>query len=76
MPLSPQEKADLDIAKAKVDKLKIECIDFQIGMFRGGIEGLKHSGHKTVEDALAWALKDTMREIDAIWVSHLKKYPD
>ena len=77
---SQEESKDLEEAKAKVVKLKLDAFDYMASMLRYNDRDFVTSGYPNGRADLGKALEYVVRrrntEIENIWKAHVKKYPD
>ena len=74
--MRPGEEADLTILKVDL-AIKREHFESYLRILLNLDEqGLKHSGHKSVESAVHKAAQDFIKEMNARVKQHIKKYPD
>lgn len=67
-----------DLAKLKAEKAKeletmFSCMDM---LFRMEPEELKHSGHKTVQEAIFYTYRESAKKIAKAAANFIRKYPD
>lgn len=76
MPTSPEEQEDLDALHVEMDKKKLNTWNYLTMLVRMTPEELRHSGYKTVEEALRKTVERSAKDINALVNKHLKKWPD
>lgn len=74
--MSEQEYKDLEDMKDKVNEIKVNRMEYAISVLRYTDTDLKHSGYKTVEQALKSIVESTKRDIDKLNKNYIRKYPD
>ena len=76
MAISPEEQADVDALKAKHIKIKLSAFDMMHEFTRMSPESLVHTGHKTVEAALLYTMKEALKSVKKEGADFIKKWPD
>lgn len=71
-----QEKKDLEILKAEIQKEKLSCYDYCVSILRWPDDQLKHTGHKSKEAAVLWSVQNSQKKIEKLTQAHIRKYPD
>lgn len=75
--MDEQEKTDLDKAKAEVQIIQLRTFDYMKYLASMSESALVQAGHRKGN---AQAVLDTMQrallDINKVWKSYLKKYPD
>lgn len=74
--MRPEEQVDLDKMKAEIQGIKLRAYDFMHEAIRFDDNDLKHSGHKSVGDALIYAVKRAEKDILKVPKDFLRKWPD
>lgn len=73
---SEQETTDLENFKKERAKLYDNYFLGADYIINCSPEMLKHTGHKTIEEAILYRTKSTMVEVQKLLKKHLAKYPD
>jgi hypothetical protein len=74
--MTPEEQKDLDALHKEQTNLREHFSSYVRHILDMGPEELKHSGHKTVEEALVYAAKSHIKDLDKLVKAHIKKWPD
>ena len=74
--MDPREQKDLDDLKAETARLRRESFDLMREFLRMDPSELHHTGHKTIQAALEFTVRDTLKRLDAAAKRHLAKWPD
>lgn len=70
------QEADAASLKLNVVAAKVRAFDYMKHLLSLSPAQLKHTGHKTIEDAIMFSLKFGIGEIKAMNDAFIKKYPD
>jgi len=67
---------DLEDMKERVKTIKVNSFDYCIQLMNYTQSMLSDSGHKSIEAAIKYALKDAEMSVQTETRKYLKKYPD
>lgn len=74
--MTEQEQKDLDEMKAAITKEKTYCFDNCVSFLKMSPSDLACAGHKTIENAITWTIKNGEKKVAALTQAYTKKYPD
>lgn len=70
------EREAAEELKKRIDEAKIRCFNYMTHVSGMKPDGLKNSGHKSVEAGIVWAFQHYHKSIVKMSDEFLKKYPD
>ncbi len=71
-----QEKTDLETLKQNIQKTKVDSFEYMESFLNMPEDHLKHTGHKSIEAGVIYALKEGVKKYRKLIENHLRKYPD
>lgn len=74
--MDAQEQKALDEMKTKIVEVKLSTFELMREYLRMDVDGLRNSGHKTVESALRSSMEHAVRDCKKLTDAFLRKYPD
>ena len=75
-PMDPREQKDLEALHAETARLRRESFDLMRELLRMDPSDLRRTGHKTIQAALEFTVRNTLKRLDAAAKRHLAKWPD